>query len=552
MIRKIIHILLYVFISLGAFAQQDSLGRFIEERRAQRSEASEKSSLRGLNSGAKPAGSIAINRDPAYKDMSPTELVEKVLARSGVAISNVNARVMGWNRNQGRWVGGTDGFESRGLGYFHSADSNFPIPEGIVMTTGADVRRVEGPNLLEDDLRTQDDDIPSFNIGSDADLATIATSNIASVGVLEFDFVPTGRVMEFKYVWSSEEYPRFVGASFNDVFGFFVTKVGTSNPAENIALLPDRSVVSIDNVNSGQCQNFDYTGPTGVAKNEQYFIKNGVNQPTSLATSVNGYTTVLTARYEGLEPCDTYHLKLVLGTVGDEEYGSAVFIQAHSLTTGTDLVLHSNGAEDANGIFKNCNNNTFIRLINKELSATTVNLEYSSGDGLVNGTHYTTDGTTALPLSVTIPANSSYDIPVRAASSVTNGAYFDVRVLPSCSFLSTTPKRVYIYDNPSMTTSIVRPCSGSSNNGSITVMATGGTGDYEYSLGGIVWQNGNTFNNLGTGAYSIGVRNRGSCATITPANLTVSTFSADAGPDMTTETLSGTTDRKSTRLNSSH
>ena len=409
--------------------------------------------------------------------------------------------------------------------------------EGIVMTTGGDVREVEGPNLSHNEMATMDVDALSFNLFGDTDLATITTDNVFSVGVLEFDFTPTGTSMEFKYIWSSEEYPVFVN-SINDAFGFFVTKVGSSDPAVNIALLPDGSSVSIDNVNSGDCSDFSYLScPTDVGMNEEYFIKNGVNEPTSLATSMNGHTTVLTARYENLVPCETYHLKLVLGNAQDHEYGSAVFIQAQSLTAGAGMVLHSNGVEDANGIFKDCMNNTFIRLTNDEPLPITVDLEYSSDIGLINGTHYTTNGTSALPLSVTVPANGYYDIHVRASSSVSDGAYFDVKIQPACVM----PKRIYIYGDPSMTLStVVKPCFGSSN-GSVTVTATGGSGDYEYSLGGSVWQDGNTFNNLGAGTYSIGVRNRGSCATVTPVNLTVSTFSADAGPDMTTETLSGTT-----------
>jgi gliding motility-associated-like protein/uncharacterized repeat protein (TIGR01451 family) len=60
----------------------------------------------------------------------------------------------------------------------------------------------------------------------------------------------------------------------------------------------------------------------------------------------------------------------------------------------------------------------------------------------------------------------------------------------------------------------INPTACGSNNGTITITATGGTTPLQYSIDGINWQLSNTFNNLPAGTYFAYVRNaNGSCAT---------------------------------------
>jgi hypothetical protein len=55
------------------------------------------------------------------------------------------------------------------------------------------------------------------------------------------------------------------------------------------------------------------------------------------------------------------------------------------------------------------------------------------------------------------------------------------------------------------------------NNGSITVSATGGAEPYTYSKDGAAFQNSATFNNLGSGNYTITVKDKNGCTkTLTP------------------------------------
>jgi hypothetical protein len=153
----------------------------------------------------------------------------------------------------------------------------------------------------------------------------------------------------------------------------------------------------------------------------------------------------------------------------------------------------------------------------------------------VNGTHYTRTNGTALPTSVTIPTGSSYvDIPFKATSSAVGGMYFDVTIPCPCDANVTDSHRVTIYDNDVSITSIAqaKPCSGT-NNGTITVSASGGSGSYEYSINnGSSWQNSNVFSGLAAGNYTIQTRARGGCTTVSQ-QLTLTTLTSNAGADTT-------------------
>ena len=195
-------------------------------------------------------GSIHVNRNPTYENYTPTQLVEEIFVRGGAcsSVSNVSLISHGWNGTN--WIdnGPTILNEyNRGLGYFSRGTSNFEFNEGLVLSTGGLVS-IEGPN---DDLGAVFGPI-YFDPNSDPDLAAIVAPRIiANATVLEFDFVPIGNTMVFRYVFASEEYLNYVNSEFNDVFGFFIERVGFPATKANIALLPNGQPVSINNVNWG-------------------------------------------------------------------------------------------------------------------------------------------------------------------------------------------------------------------------------------------------------------------------------------------------------------
>jgi len=135
---------------------------------------------------------------------------------------------------------------------------------------------------------------------------------------LEFDLSPAGNVLEFQYVFASEEYPEYVGSSFNDVFGFFINgpdPAGGSYQNYNIARLPVSMLpVAINNVND--------------TTNSAYFID---NQAIGGQTIVyDGFTTVFTAQVNVI-PAATYHLKMTIADAGDGAFDSGIFLKAQSM-----------------------------------------------------------------------------------------------------------------------------------------------------------------------------------------------------------------------------
>ena len=88
--------------------------------------------------------------------------------------------------------------------------TQFPFATGLVMTTGA-VSVAAGPNSQAGASS------PTGNY-TDATLQQYATNTLNNCAALDFDFLAYADTYAFNYVFGSEEYPRFVCASYNDIF----------------------------------------------------------------------------------------------------------------------------------------------------------------------------------------------------------------------------------------------------------------------------------------------------------------------------------------------
>ena len=213
-------------------------------------------------------------------------------------------------------------------GSFDATNSNIPIEYGIVLCP-CDVTYIENSSVGE-----LTGNAPVF---SDEDLLTLADPNIiqpTEYAVLEFDFIPQGEIVLFRYVFSSEEYPNFVCSQYNDAFGFFISGPGINGPytnnAENIAIIPGTDLpVAINTVNDGNpaSPGNEAGCPEGGLDNSEYFIVN-YNMPPP-ATSMNGFTVTLEASAT-VQCGEMYHLKMAISNVSDGALDSGVFLESGS------------------------------------------------------------------------------------------------------------------------------------------------------------------------------------------------------------------------------
>lgn len=266
----------------------------------------------------------------------PSQLVQNVLLGGGVTASNVS------------FNGAAGNILNEQIGTFDGTASNVGLAAGVLMGTG-DINVAPGPNVGGGSSMGGG----NFGFGDpDLEMLSGVTSNDAAI--LEFDFIPTGDSLKFRYVFSSEEYDEYVCGSVNDAFGFFLSGPGISGPyqnnAINIALIPGTSVpVSINTVNNGTA------GSNGIASNcsdlDPNWTANNIYYLSNAAGTTieyDGLTVVLTAF--ALVNCGTqYHIKLALADGGDTAFDSGVFLEAGSFTSTGQVIPTLAGGVGVNG-----------------------------------------------------------------------------------------------------------------------------------------------------------------------------------------------------------
>lgn len=316
-------------------------------------------------------------------NVSAVSVVQNVLLGPGVTASNITFT---GNPSQ--------------LGTFNGVNCLLGLDSGMVMATGA-VAGAAGPN-------NQPSITTNFYGTGDNDLWQASGSGSAQsydAAVLQFDFVPTGDSLSFRFVFASDEYLEFIGGNINDVFGFFLSGPGITGPysnnATNIALLPGTSVpVSINNVN-------DVT-------NSSYYINNGNGSNAPYNTDnqyiqYDGLTTVLTANASVV--CgETYHIKIAISDISDGIVDSGVFLEAGSFKSNTvqlSAQINSGGMDST--LYEGCGNATFHIVRQGDLNHTdTVNV--ITGGTATAGVDYTS----IPPQLIFLPGEDTLSITVSA------------------------------------------------------------------------------------------------------------------------------------------
>lgn len=241
---------------------------------------------------------------------TPQELIEDILINSG-CIENVNVT---------QSVSGDFGGNDSSFGYFESTNTNFPFSNGIVMSTGK-ISHVPGPNTS-----LSDDNASGW--GGDQDLETIlGVSNTTNATILEFDFTPNANLVQFRYIFASEEYQENDSSTciYSDVFAFLIKPQG--GEYTNIAVVPGSNtpvqVTSVHPEIPGSCE----------AENEEYF---GSFNDANVPINFNGQTKALTATASVVQNT-TYHIKLIIADEQNYRYDSAVFLEGGSFNIGANL-----------------------------------------------------------------------------------------------------------------------------------------------------------------------------------------------------------------------
>ncbi|HRH38321.1 MAG TPA: choice-of-anchor L domain-containing protein, partial [Flavobacteriales bacterium] len=252
-------------------------------------------------------------------------LVQNVLLGGGVTANSVT-----FNGNPGNQ-------QNEQIGSFDGSAANVGLSAGVLMGTG-DINEAVGPNSSGSMT------LGGGNYGfGDPDLEMLSGVTSNDAAILEFNFIPTGDSLKFRYVFSSEEYNEYVCSTVNDAFGFFLSGPGITGPysnnAINIALVPGTTIpVSINTVNNGT------VGSNGTASNcsdlDPNWTANSIyfNDNTNGTTiEYDGFTVVLTAF--ALVQCGVqYHIKLCIADGGDAAFDSGVFLEAGSFTSTGQVV----------------------------------------------------------------------------------------------------------------------------------------------------------------------------------------------------------------------
>jgi len=348
---------------------------------------------------------------------------------------------------------------SLGYGEFQYGGSLLDMDGGILLTTGKIVNAI-GPNNAANTSFEQ-------NTPGNGILNIVTGRTTKDACKFEFDVIPTGDSLHFDFVFGSEEYNEWVGSQYNDVFGFFISGPGiTGDPGigndKNIALLPGTSeAVAINNVNN--------------AINPGHYHDN----IGGLELQYDGFTTGLSA-YSAVQPCATYHLKLIVADASDRKYDSGVFIAKVKSNPVSMSATTVNGGAD---LVEGCNAG-FVRFTRAEVTDQPLTLDYYLHGTATNGTDYTAigDPDPAVVKTITIPANAAYaDQPIDPlADGIAEGSETLIFILgnPNCPGSTLDSLTVDLTDSLSAslspTSSVI--CEG----GQVQLTASGGTA-YQWS-----------------------------------------------------------------------
>ncbi|MFH7000298.1 choice-of-anchor L domain-containing protein, partial [Flavobacterium sp. FlaQc-57] len=568
----LILILGFVFYSSTALAQEVPvrIGNTLSTSKVSSKSAAKSA---GISALAAVAGSIDVaNPAAGYNNYTADQLVRNILTSGCLTISNVRFGYYRRNNNSWTWVdhawSNTAG--DRQLGYYSQGSSTFPIDEGLLLSTGK-ISSAMGPNTYTNKSDLMVDE------ASDPDLAAISGRTMHDASILEFNFVPDGNLVEFKFVFASEEYLEYVNSSFNDAFGFFLSGSGISgtytNSATNLARLTNGDAVTVNNIHSAGAT---VDGVPFVAKNDAFYTNNPIGSTTM---EYDGSTVVLTATY-AVTPGQNYKIKMAIADASDQQWDSGVFLKAKSFATNTLVITNPapvclNGTANITLPAITAGSTAGLTYTYWQDAAATI--AYTTPTVAPVGTYYikglnaqsgcydikpvvvsqtnivitetvashvdvkckttATGSATVTASGGTTPYTYSWNTsPIQTSATASNLAAGTYTVTVTDGKGCTGTKQITITEPTAAltaTTSQVDVLCNASTTGTATALPTGGTGTYTYSWNTIPVQTGATATGLGAGTYTVTIKDANLCQitrTVTinqPTALTATTSQVD-------------------------
>ena len=363
---------------------------------------------------------------------TPTQLVNNVLLGMGVTASNItiNGNPVTANAMQGN------------VASFTNTNPAFPISSGLLLTTGNAIA-AQGPN----NSTSLSNNLPATaSVASDPHLNILAAGTVTNGVVLEFDFIPTGDTLNFRYIFGSEEYPEFSPSTWNDAFGLFLWGPGITGPyvlagypnGANIATIPGGIPVTINNV--------------GDASNTQYYVFNDNGSTYGNAIQYDGTTVLLTAA-ASVQCNQTYHIKLAISNVSDQAYDSGVFLEANSFSSNVVDVAVATVSGDTT-IIEGCNFADIVFTRPEGNMLDTLSIIYTIGGTATEGVDYNNliDTIVFLPGVDTVILNLTpiQDGSIEGIESI----IISVNIINPCGDTITSDGIIYVWDGPTIDTLI--------------------------------------------------------------------------------------------------
>ena len=360
---------------------------------------------------------------------TPTQLVNNVLLGMGVTASNItiNGNPVTANAVQGN------------VASFTNTNPTFPISSGLLLTTGNAIA-AQGPN----NSTSLSNNLPATaSVASDPHLNILAAGTVTNGVVLEFDFIPTGDTLNFRYLFGSDEYPEFAppnSSGFNDAFGFFLWGPGITGPyvlagypnGANIATIPGGTPVTINNV----C-------PT---VNPTFYVNNMAGAAYGTTIQYDGTTVLLTAA-ASVQCNQTYHIKLAISNVSDMAWDSGVFLEANSFSSNIVDVAVATVSGDTT-IVEGCNFADIVFTRPEGNMLDTLSIIYTIGGTATEGVDYANlmDTIIFLPGIDTVIVNLSplQDNIIEGYESV----IISVNIINPCGDTIVSSGTIYVWDGP--------------------------------------------------------------------------------------------------------